>query len=119
MRIERTRGEYEIVNEGRTKTVSFQFPEDGFIVDNNFFHHVQLLIQKLHRRSGELVVVVPQDMRTATAIVKQKDARTFTLEGDVIRTVELDGVAIEVSVDPGDGRLLRLTTPFSKVVVER
>jgi hypothetical protein len=58
-------------------------------------------------------------MRTATAIVKQKDARTFTLEGDVIRTVELDGVAIEVSVDPGDGRLLRLTTPFSKVVVER
>ena len=44
-----------------------EFPENGFIVDNNFFSHYLLLLYKVGEAGGAAAVFVPQDMQLGVA----------------------------------------------------
>jgi hypothetical protein len=113
MKIGNPTSEYATGTDKKLTTVKFPFPDDGFIIDYpfNFFHQIQLLINRLGRKSGHLAIVVPQDMLLGAVTVTQKDDRTFE--------VELGAVTMQATIDPADGRLLRIAVPVEKVVVER
>ena len=92
------------------ETIDFRFPERGIILDNNFFHHFLLLMYRLQSGERMFSVFVPQDMRIASASVRPTGPRSFNLEvGDV---------KMEATTD-ADGRMMRLTVPDAKVVIER
>ncbi len=102
--------EYDSVNNGAKSSMEFRFPEHGMILDNNFFAHFLLLLYKSGPEGGTVPVFVPQDFRAGSAIVKQTKENEFTLE--------LGDIHMEATTDK-TGRLIRLTVPESKVVVER
>jgi hypothetical protein len=92
------------------ETIDFRFPERGIILDNNFFHHFLLLMYRLQSGERMFSVFVPQDMRIGSASVRPTGPRSFDLEvGDV---------KMEATTD-ADGRMMRLTVPDAKVVIER
>ena len=95
---------------GETSTVEFRFPEGGVILDNNLFHHYLVLLYRAKTGPKDFGVFVPQDTRVGLAVVRSTGPRTYDLEvGDV---------KLQATTD-ADGRLLKLTVPAAKVVVER
>ena len=110
VKIESPVSEYETVADGQASSIDFRFPSGGFIVDNNFFHHYVLLLYKVGASGNSLSVFVPQDMQMGLATVRPKGNRTFELE--------IGSIKAEATTD-ADGRMLRLTVPDAKVVVER
>jgi len=95
---------------GQPESIDFRFPDRGIILDNNFFHHFLLLMYRFQAGDRMFSVFVPQDMRVGSASVRATGPRSFALDvGDV---------KLEATTD-GDGRLLRLTVPDAKVVIER
>jgi hypothetical protein len=111
MKIDNPLSDYETGTGDKLTNINFRFPENGFIVDNNFFHHIQLLLNKINRKGGQVAIVVPQDMGLGGVTITAKDDRTFDLQ--------MGDVEMQAIIDPVDGRLLRLTVPAAKVVVER
>jgi hypothetical protein len=92
------------------ETIDFRFPERGIILDNNFFHHFLILLYRFQSGERMFSVFVPQDMRVGSASVRPTGPRSFDLEvGDV---------KLQATTD-ADGRLMRLTVPDAKVVIER
>ena len=92
------------------ETIDFRFPERGIILDNNFFHHFLILLYRFQSGERMFSVFVPQDMRVGSASVRSTGPRSFDLEvGDV---------KLQATTD-ADGRLMRLTVPDAKVVIER
>jgi hypothetical protein len=92
------------------ETIDFRFPERGIILDNNFFHHFLILLYRFQSGDRMFSVFVPQDMRVGSASVRSTGPRSFDLEvGDV---------KLQATTD-ADGRLMRLTVPDAKVVIER
>src|SRR5262245_31072784 len=95
---------------GQPESIDFRFPERGIILDNNFFHHFLILMYRLQSGERMFSVFVPQDMRVGSASVRPTGPRSFNLEvGDV---------KMEATTD-ADGRMMRLTVPDAKVVIER
>jgi hypothetical protein len=93
-----------------SESIDFRFPERGVILDNNFFHHFLILLYRQQAGENMFSVFVPQDMRVGSATVRPSGPRNFDLEvGDV---------KLQATTD-GDGRLMRLSVPDAKVVVER
>ena len=102
--------EMTLGDRGQESSTDFRFPDDGAILDNNFFHHYLLLLYRVKGANERFGVFVPQDMQVGEARVRSTGARTFTLE--------LGDLKLEATVD-GNGRLTRLSVPSAKVVVER
>jgi hypothetical protein len=102
--------EYETESEGKKSTINLKFPENAAIVDNNFFSHYLLLLYKVGEAGGELPIFVPQDIQIGLAIVKAK--------GNNVYELNIGYVTMEATTDK-NGKLIRLTAPESKVVVER
>jgi len=94
---------------GKEESTEFRFPSGGAIIDNNFFHHYLLLLYRMSE-SGTLPVFVPQDMRQGQAVIRSTGNRAFSLE--------IGDVKLEATTD-ANGRLMRLTVPEAKVVIER
>jgi hypothetical protein len=91
-------------------SADFRFPENGVILDNNFFHHYLLLMYRVQTGQTNFGVFVPQNMSVGSATVKSTGPRSYSLEvGDV---------KLEATTD-ADGGLVKLTVPAAKVVVER
>jgi hypothetical protein len=109
IKIESPLSHYETIAAGKASSFDFQFPEGGFIVDNNFFHHYLLLLYKVSAESS-FSIFVPQDLSKGSAKITPKGNRTFALE--------MGDVRLEATTD-AEGRLIRLTVPEAKVVVER
>jgi len=102
--------EYETESEGKKSAINLKFPENAAIVDNNFFSHYLLLLYKVGEAGGELPIFVPQDIQIGLAIVKAK--------GNNVYELNIGYVTMEATTDK-NGKLLRLTAPEGKVVVER
>ena len=79
-------------------------------MDNNFFSHYLLLLYKIGEAGGEVPIFVPQDMQLGLAIVKPKGSNVYELN--------IGYITMEATTDKS-GKLIRLTAPGSKVVVER
>ena len=95
---------------GQTSSADFRFPEGGVILDNNFFHHYLIMLYRAHDGQTAFSVFVPQDMRVGSASVRRTNSGVYELEaGDV---------KLQATTD-ADGRLLKLTVPDAKVVIER
>jgi len=102
--------QYESINNGAKSSMEFRFPEHGMILDNNFFAHFVLLLYKSGEAEGTIPIFVPQDFRAGAATVKQEKENVFTLE--------IGDIRMEATTDK-TGKLIRLTVPESKVVIER
>ena len=95
---------------GQPESIDFRFPDRGIILDNNFFHHFLILMYRFQAGEKMFSVFVPQDMRIGSASVRPTGPRSFDLDvGDV---------KLQATTDV-DGRLMRLTVPDAKVVIER
>jgi hypothetical protein len=92
------------------ETIDFRFPERGIILDNNFFHHFLILMYRFQSGDRMFSVFVPQDMRVGSASIRPTGPRSFDLEGGDVK--------LQATTD-ADGRLMRLTVPDAKVVIER
>jgi hypothetical protein len=102
--------EYETESEGKKSTINLKFPENAAIVDNNFFSHYLLLLYKVGEGGGEFPIFVPQDITPGLAIVKPK--------GNNVYELNIGYVTMEATTDK-NGKLIKLTSAASKVVVER
>ena len=111
VRVNSPLSEFESTAAGsQPESIDFRFPDRGIILDNNFFHHFLILLYRVQAGDRMFSVFVPQDMRVGSASVRSTGARTFDLNvGDV---------KLQATTD-ADGRLMRLTVPDAKVVIER
>jgi hypothetical protein len=110
VRVNSPLSEFESTAAGETESIDFRFPDRGLILDNNFFHHFLILLYRQKAGENMFAVFVPQDMRVGSATVRPTGPRNFDLDvGDV---------KLQATTD-GDGRLIRLTVPDAKVVIER
>ena len=102
--------ELETLVGGETSTTDFRFPENGVILDNNFFHQYLVLLYRAQMGQTKVPVFVPQDMSVGSATIKSTGPRTYDLEvGDV---------KMQATTAP-DGSLIKLVVPGANVVVER
>jgi hypothetical protein len=102
--------ELQTIVRGDTSSADFRFPENGAILDNNFFDHYLMLLYRAQAGQTDFPVFVPQDRRVGTATVHKSGQRSYDLE--------VGEVKMQASVD-NDGSLIRLVVPSAKVVVER
>jgi hypothetical protein len=102
--------EYETESDGKKSTIELKLPENTAIVDNNFFSHYLLLLYKVGEGGGEFPIFVPQDITPGLAIVKPK--------GNNVYELNIGYVTMEATTDK-NGKLIKLTSAASKVVVER
>lgn len=110
IKVQNPLSEIAIGNAGDETATEFRFPENGTILDNNFFHHYVILLYKVKSLDQRFGIFVPQDMQIGSARVRSTGARSYSLE--------LGDVKLEATVD-GAGKLTRLSVPSAKVVVER
>ena len=110
VKISQQRADYETEIDGKKSAISLKFPENAAIVDNNFFSHYLLLLYKVGSAGGEIPILVPQDIQLGLAIVNAK--------GNNVYELNIGYVTMEATTDK-NGRLIKLTAPEAKVVVER
>jgi len=110
VKVEKPVSEIETLANGETSSINFRFPDGGFIIDNNFFHHFLLLLYKVGAPGNTLSIFVPQDMQMGSATVRPKGNHVFE--------VEMGAIKGEATVD-ADGRMIKLTVPDAKVTVQR
>jgi hypothetical protein len=104
--------ELEYVTDGEKHSDDIRFPADGAIVDSNFFHHYAVLLYRLAAMKGTVTIptFVPQDLQLASLTIKSPSANTYEIDSGSVKVV---------ATTDKDGRLIRLTVPDAKVVVER
>jgi|SRR6185295_2313686 len=110
VKVDQPTSEYETATDGKSASIQFRFPENGFILDNNFFSHYLMLLYKIGNSGAMVPVFVPQDMQLGIATVKLKGSNVYELE--------MSDVSMEATTDK-NGKLIKLTVPSAKVVVER
>ena len=98
--------------QGQRQSDDVQFPKDGVIIDSNFFHHFAILIHRIRATpaSGPIPAFVPQELQLAPITVKVLGPNAYE--------IDTGNVKVEATTD-SEGRLLRLSVPSAKVVVER
>ena len=102
--------ELEFTGDGKTESRDVRFPLDGAIIDANFFHHYQLLLYRAGISGKSIDVFIPRELTVGQLRVRDAGNRTFELQTS-------DAKAIATT--DADGRMIKLTFPDSKVVVER
>jgi len=100
--------EYSV--DGKIQPHEVNFPGDGVIIDDNFFHHYLILLYRAGANRTTLATFVPQQMTLGALTVRPAGNRTFEIETSNVKMI--------ATTDP-DGRLVRITVPEAKVVVER
>lgn len=100
----------EISVGGEVTSYDVRFPTGGMIVDDNFFHHYALLLDRVGEGGGSIPVFVPQQLTTGTLRVEPMGEGVYEL---VTENLRLTAVRDEA------GRLVRLTGQDTNVLVER
>ena len=80
------------------------------IVDDNFFHHYILLLDRVGNSGGRVPVFVPQQLTVGTLEITPSGPGTYDLVTENLR--------LSAQTDT-DGRLVRLVGAEAGVVVER
>ena len=102
--------ELEYTLDGKIQPHHVNFPADGAILDDNFFHHYLILLYRAGAQETTIATFVPQQMTLGAVTIRPTGNRTFEIETSNVKLV--------ATTDP-DGRLVRITVPGAKVVVER
>lgn len=112
LKVEDPVSQLEYSFQGDKQTDDVRFPSDGVIIDTNFFHHYEILLYRLAGKSGKTTVpaFAPQELHLGPMEVQSTGNNTYEMDtGNLKVTATTDK----------DGRLIRLTVPEAKVVVER
>jgi hypothetical protein len=98
--------------QGDKQTDDVRFPADGVIIDSNFFHHYAILLYRIGGKSISTTVsaFAPQELHLGPMKVQSA--------GNNIYEIDTGNLKVTATTDK-DGRLIRLTVPDAKVVVER
>jgi hypothetical protein len=96
--------------DGEVTSYQILFPAGAMIVDDNFFHHYILLMERVGQEGGAVEVFVPQQLTEGTVEVRAVGDGTYDLL--------TENLSLRASVD-SDGRLIRLVGLDSNVVIER
>lgn len=110
LKIENPTSELEYVVGGKSEPHDVRFPADGVIIDDNFFHHYLILLYRAGVTGASIPTFVPQQLTLGTLTVRST--------GNHIYEIEASDIKLNATTD-ADGRLIRLTRPDAKVVVER
>ncbi|PYR99582.1 MAG: hypothetical protein DMG12_20330 [Acidobacteria bacterium] len=102
--------ELEYTLDGKIQPHDVNFPADGAILDDNFFHHYLILLYRAGAQETTIATFVPQQMTLGAVTIRPTGNRTFEIETSNVKLV--------ATTDP-DGRLVRIAVPGAKVVVER
>jgi hypothetical protein len=102
----------EYTARGEKQSEDVRFPEDGVIIDSNFFHHYAILLYKLASRPGKSSVpaFVPQELELGAITLRSLGNSTYEMDSGNLKVI---------ATTDKDGRLIKLTVPDAKVVVER
>lgn len=110
LRVGTPTSELEYVVGGKPVPHDVRFPSNGAIIDDNFFHHYLLLLYRAGVTASSIPTFVPQQLTLGTLNVRSTGNHTYEIEtSDVKLTATTDA----------DGRMIRLTRPDAKVIVER
>jgi len=102
----------EFTIQGEKHTEDVRFPNDGIIIDTNFFHHYAILLYRIGANAGSTTIpaFAPQELQLGPLTVRNLGNSTY----------EMDTGSLKVNATTDkDGRLIRLAVPDAKVVVER
>src|SRR4029079_4099347 len=102
---------FEYDASGDKQSEDIRFPESGVIIDSNFFHHYAILLYRVGSKPGTSTVpaFVPQSLLL----------RSMTLRNAGNNTYERDSGNLKViATTDKEGKLIKLTVPDAKVVVE-
>ncbi len=102
--------ELEYTVDGKSEPHDIRFPSDGAIIDDNFFHHFLILLYRAGLSATSIPTFVPQQLTVGTLTIHPSGNHTFELETNNVKLI---------ATTDSDGRLIRLTVPDAKVVVER
>jgi len=98
--------------QGDKQSDDIRFPEEGVIIDTNFFHHYAILLYRMAQKpeSTTFPAFTPQELRLGPMKVRNIGINTYEMDtGNLKVTATTDK----------EGRLTRLSVPDVKVVVER
>lgn len=110
LKVERPISELEYTIDGKSQTHEVNFPSDGVIIDDNFFHHYLILLYRSGITAVSVPTFVPQQMTLGALTVRSTGNRTFEIESGNLKML---------TTTDADGRMIRLSVPDAKVVVER
>jgi len=112
LKVDTPTSQLEYSFQGDRQSEDIRFPDDGVIVDTNFFHHYAILLYRIAGKSGTTSVsaFAPQELQLGSMKVRNTGSNTY----------EFDTGSLKVTATTDkEGRLTRLTVPQAKVVVER
>ncbi|MBI4475380.1 MAG: hypothetical protein HY646_22135 [Acidobacteria bacterium] len=110
LRIAQPLSELEYSVGGREQQHDIRFPENGAILDDNFFHHYLILLYRPGISGAIVPTLVPTSGTMGTLAIRQSADHTYELQTENNRLI---------ATTDSDGRLIRLTAPDANVVVER
>jgi hypothetical protein len=102
--------ELEYTIDGKSEPQDIRFPSDGAIIDDNFFHHYLILLYRAGVGVTTIPTFVPQQLTLGTLMIRPAGKQMFELETPNLKMT---------ATTDAEGRLIRLTVPDAKVVVER
>jgi hypothetical protein len=110
LKVDKPISELEVIANGKSQINDVNFPADGAVIDDNLFHHYLILLYRAGTTATNIPTFVPQQMTLGALTVRPTGNRTFEIQTNDVKLV---------ATTDGDGRLIRLTVPDAKVVVER
>jgi hypothetical protein len=102
----------EYTARGEKQSDDVRFPEDGVIIDSNFFHHYAILLYKAGAKPGNSTIptFVPQELELGPLTLRNLGNNTYEMDSGNLK--------VTATTDK-EGRLIKLAVPGAKVVVER
>jgi len=112
LRVDSPISQLEYTLQGEKHSEDIRFPEDGVIIDTNFFHHYAILVYRVASKTGAttLPAFAPQELQLGSMMIRNLGYNGYEMD--------TGGVKVKATTDK-DGRLIRLEFPDAKVVVER
>ena len=112
LKIDSPTSDFEYTIQGEKHSDDVRFPEDGVIIDTNFFHHYAILLYRIGAKPGSTTIpaFAPQELQLGPLTVRNL--------GNNIHEMDSGNLKVNATTDK-EGRLIRLVVPDAKVVVER
>ncbi len=110
LKVDKPLSELEYTIDGKSQSHDVRFPEGAAILDDNFFHHYLLLLYRAGISGAAVPTFVPQQMTLGTVVVRSVGNQTYELQTSDVKLVATTDL---------EGRLIRISVPDAKVVVER
>lgn len=112
LKVDNPTSQLEYSFQGDKQSEDVRFPDDGVIIDSNFFHHYAILLYRVAGKEGKTTVsgFAPQELHLGPIEVRSTGSNTYEMDSGNLKVM---------ATTDKDGKLIKLTVPEAKVVVER